>query len=884
MKVSRRNLLLGTAALGGAAQEQAPPAGAASKRSGQGSPSVQRSPEMPGRSFRSEALREIAFPLGGIGTGTVSLGGCGNFRDWEIFNRPNKGGILPFTFAALRLAGGGLKEPLIRVLERQPMPPYTGGSGVPRETALGLPRFRGAVFTGAYPFAHIRFEDSRLPVEASLGAFNPMAPLETDDSGLPVALLSYNLKSRATSKLDVALAFSIMNPVGYDGVARLRSRRAPFFGRNLNVFRNAGGLRGLFLTGQKHPPESSRYGSMALATTAEDVSSRLEWEHGAWWDEFQKWWDEFLAAGRFQNAPSKPSEDGSTEYATLAAHFTLNPGQTKPILFVLSWHFPNTENYWSRGSEHQGQPLRNHYGMRWPSAWEPAVYAAQNFDSLRDRSRRYRDVLYGSTLPPAVLDAVSSQASILRTNTVMVMEKKTTLAFEGCNDNGGCCPMNCTHVYNYEQALAHLYPDLERSMRETDFLVNMRLDGSMSFRTPVPLQQGGNRIHPAADGQMGCVMKVYREWRLSGDDEWLRKLWPQVKRALEYAWVNWDADRDGVMEGEQHNTYDIEFYGPNSMMGTLYLGALAAAARMARYLGDQTAAEHYRRLFEEGGPRLDRMLWNGEYYVQKVDESQEKAAKYQYGEGCLSDQLLGQWFAEVVDLGKLLPHEHLRTALSSIFRYNFRDGFAEFPNTQRIYALNDEQGLLLCSWPKGKRPALPFVYSDEVWTGIEYQVAAHLIYEGMVKEGLAIVEAVRNRHDGIRRNPWNEFECGHHYARAMASWSLLSALSGFACSVPDKELSFRPRLRRADFRCLFSSGTAWGSYSQTLAAQRLEAAVTVEGGTLELATLRTPYGRTRTKLTSSAAATVTVAGGEAAIRFDPQLRLTRGQSVKIVLA
>lgn len=863
MKLTRRNFFASSAALA-AAQEvkQSPP------------------PPAPGRSFRGEALREIAFPLGGIGTGTVSLGGFGNLRDWEVFNRPNKGGILPFTFVALRLAGGGLAKPRIRVLERQPLPPFSGGSGVPRETALGLPRFREAVFTGAYPFANIRFLDAKLPVSVSLDAFNPMIPLETDDSGLPVALLSYTLTSRAESKLEAAMAFSIMNPVGYDGVAKLRGRRAPFFGANLNEFRSEPDLRGLFMSSQKHASNSPRHGSMALLTTTEDASCRLEWEHGGWWDEFQKWWDEYLSKGRFSSAPSKPSEEGGTEYATLAAHVTLSPGETKKVLFVLAWRFPNTENYWS-GEKDRGQPLKNHYGTRWPSAWEPAAYAARNFDSLRARSERYRDALFASTLPPPVIDAVSSQASILRTNTLMVMENKLTLAFEGCNDNAGCCPMNCTHVYNYEQALAHLYPELERSMRETDFLVNLRPDGSMSFRTPVPLRQGGNRNRPAADGQMGCVMKVYREWRLSGDDQWLRKLWPHLKRALEYAWVSWDADRDGVMEGEQHNTYDIEFYGPNSMMGSLYLGALTAAVRMARYLGDNSAAETYQRVLQQGGANLDRLLWNGEYYIQKVDEKQEKAGRYQYGEGCLSDQLLGQWFAEVVDLGKLLPHERIRTALRSIFRYNFCQDFSDFPNTQRLYVLNDEKGLLLCSWPKDKRPALPFVYSDEVWTGIEYQVAAHLIYEGMVKEGLAIVEAVRNRHDGARRNPWNEAECGHHYARAMASWSLLTALSGFSYSAPEKEMRFFPRVRRNDFRCLYSSGTSWGTYSQKLTQEKLDAEITVEGGNLELAVLRVPFLGAKTKVVAPVRATATVKQGEATIRFATPVSVKKGDTLHV---
>jgi hypothetical protein len=432
--------------------------------------------------------------------------------------------------------------------------------------------------------------------------------------------------------------------------------------------------------------------------------------------------------------------------------------------------------------------------------------------------------------------------------------------------------------------MAYLYPALERSMRETDFLTNMRGNGSMGFRTAVPLEKGGRLPFPAADGQMGCVMKVYREWQLCGDDQWLRKLWPEVKRAVEFAWTKWDADRDGVMEGEQHNTYDIEFYGPNTMMGTLYLGALTAAARMARYLGESATADSYEDLARNGGTKLDQSLWNGEYYVQRIDETTPKSAKYQYGEGCLSDQLLGQWFAEVVHLGKLLPHDHIRSALASIFRYNYREGFEDFPNAQRLYALNDDKGLLLCSWPRGMRPALPFVYSDEVWSGIEYQVAGHLIYEGLVKEGIAIARAVRERHDGAKRNPWNEFECGHHYARAMASWSLLTALSGSHYSAPRKELVFQPRWRQSDFRSLFCAGSAWGSYSQQATGGGLKTKVQVEEGMLEIARLRVPFSGKEPRISAPVRATVKTANGEAVIEFAAPARLKSGEKLELALS
>ncbi len=869
MKLTRRSLFRSAAAL------------AAAKAPAQNG--IAATPPMVGRRFSGQALREIAFPLGGLGTGTVSLGGYGNLRDWEIFNRPAKGALIPFTFACVRLAGGGLDRPLIRVLERQPLPPFNYSHGVPRETSLGLPRFPKAVFIGAYPFARVLLNDARLPLEVTLEAFNPMIPLDSDNSGLPLAVLEYHFASRASSPIELAVAFSMMNPVGFDRATLVRRRRAPYFGQNINEFRRQDRAAGVFLTSKKHPPDSPRFGSMAVLTADGDISYRLRWDHGPWWDEFQRWWDDFSATGRFPNNPAEPSQDGETEYATLAAHFVLHPGQTHKVVFVIAWHFPNVENHWSREPDARGVILKNHYGTRWPSAWEPALYMMKNYETLRARSEKFRDSLWASTLPPAVLDAVSSQASIMRTPTVMVLEGKKVFAFEGCNDDSGCCPMNCTHVYNYEQALAYLYPDLERSMRETDFLVNMRDDGSMGFRTAVPLRKGGRLPFPAADGQMGCVMKAYREWQLSGDDQWLRRLWPEVRRALEYAWKQWDADRDGVMEGEQHNTYDIEFYGPNTMMGTLYLGALRAAAAMARHLGEADAADLYERLAAEGGAKLDRLLWNGEYYIQSVDESHPKAGKYQYGEGCLSDQLLGQWFAEVVQLGKLLPHDHVRSALAAIFRYNFRRDFQDFPNAQRLYALTDDKGLLLCSWPRGKRPALPFVYSDEVWSGIEYQVAAHLIYEGMVRQGLTIVQAVRDRHDGVRRNPWNEFECGSHYARAMASWSLLTALSGFHYSAPAKELRFYPRYRQSAFRSLFCAGAAWGSYIQQGTGDQLRVEVRIEEGALELAALRIPFSKAGASVSGSAPARLRIEDKQALIHFPSPVRLREGAGLTLTL-
>ncbi len=334
----------------------------------------------------------------------------------------------------------------------------------------------------------------------------------------------------------------------------------------------------------------------------------------------------------------------------------------------------------------------------------------------------------------------------------------------------------------------------------------------MAFRTLIPLVGELWAAAPAADGQMGTIMRLYREWQIGGDESFLRELWPQAKRALEFAWQSWDADRDGLMEGEQHNTYDIEFYGPNPLTSVLYLGALRAAEEMARAVGEEEAAQEYRGVYERGRQGMEDRLWNGEYYVQRLENVDEH--RYQHGIGCLSDQLLGQWLAMVVGLGRLLPEERVRQALASVYGHNYREDLSEHPNPQRVYALNDERGLLLCSWPQGGRPRHPFPYAHEVWTGIEYQVAAHLIWEGLVSEGLTLVRAARDRYDGERRNPWNEVECGSHYARAMSSWSLLLALSGYRYSAPNRSLGFAPRVSSEDFCCFFTAGESWGRYTQ----------------------------------------------------------------------
>jgi uncharacterized protein (DUF608 family) len=351
-------------------------------------------------------------------------------------------------------------------------------------------------------------------------------------------------------------------------------------------------------------------------------------------------------------------------------------------------------------------------------------------------------------------------------------------------------------------------------MRRVEFKAETNDSGEMKFRSMSLLDDQPWEMLPATDGQLGTIVRLCREWKLSGDDDFLRELWPMAKRALEFSISYWDSDRDGVLDSKQHNTYDIEFFGPNSLSNSVFFAALLAGARMADYLGEKEAATHYAELASRGSARMDELLWNGEYYQQDLSDVDEH--RYQYGSGCLSDQLFGQFLAHVASLGYVLPREHVKSAMAAVHRYNLKQDVGTVASVQRIYALPGEPGLLLCTWPRGGRPRIPFVYSDEVWTGIEYQVASGLIFEGLVEEGLDIVRAARSRHDGYRRNPWNEVECGNHYARSMSSWGLLIALSGIAIDLPAGRVQVAPRINGDNFHCFFSTGKSWGIVHHTV--------------------------------------------------------------------
>jgi uncharacterized protein (DUF608 family) len=819
-----------------------------------------------GRRFTGEARRCVALPLGGLGTGNVALAGDGSLRQWQLHNTPNHIGAVPNAFFALRVSSVEPPLDVRRVLQSTPVAPAPTPAPnvddhlVPDEILLPLRSWApvaDTVYEAAYPFAAIDYVDAALPLDVRLEACTPFVPLDAEASSLPLVSFRFRLTNRGELPLHGWLVASQQNVVGWDGITPMDGARCPLFGGNANRVERSAERTTIVMDCPAVAGEDRRAGEVALCTdhpaaalprcgSAREVLRWVETLKALGPTIADDWSDEALRAAIDAMAspwvvPAGASAPGTTWVGALAAAFALAAGASREIELLLAWSFPNRavdfDQFGGGPRPGAGARVGNWYSERHGGVRDVlATYAARRHELL-DASRAWAGELFGSSLPATVADLLAAQGSLVRSPTVFQTADGRLYGFEGglgastmnWNGNvGGSCPLNCTHVWNYEQAVARLFPALERTMRETELDHVQAPDGSIPHRVVLPLDAAqlhgtviGGPADPALDGMLGAVLKAYREARQGAGLDWLARYRPKLERVMAHVEDQWDGDGDGVLTGRQPVTYDIDLHGANMFVGGLWLAALRTMQEIASALGDDADAERWGERFASASANYDRLLWNGEYYGQA-----EIGGAHDFGDGCLADQLLGQWWAHQLELGHLLPAERIRSALEAIVAHNLREGFRDFRHGYRVFADEDDTGLLVCTWPRGGRPTVPVRYCDEVWTGIEYQVAAHCIIDGLHAHGMRILEALRARYDGTRRNPYNEIECGDHYARAMAGWSVLEALTGFRYDA----LRSRIALRGDDGRFPFVAGTGWGRIAVTSDAIEIQ----VRGGRLAL--------------------------------------------------
>jgi uncharacterized protein (DUF608 family) len=816
----------------------------------------------PKNPFIGNQLLQISMPLGGIGTGCIGFNGQGGLQDFAIYNHP------AFTvdylgkawdaaaFAVLHIKDSGTT----RLIEGQYPPEKIYNLGLRSSGKLGgghegLPRFKHCEFAGEYPFGIAELHDETMPLSVRITGFNPFIPLDDKNSGIPCAILEYSLENTSSEAVGYQFSYHLSHLTpGTDARSGRNSRNQsiPNFGI---YFYN------------EEPEGSSVFGSAALGVIGHTPLIQAMWFRGDWFDSLSTLW-RHISSGEFHpNDGHRSNPPSGRNGGSLMLEGSLEPGETITYPIVITWFFPNV--YYTCGclendsSSDDGSNPRiqqkdltpawhPYYVSQWNDAKEVLLYVQDNYNSLNKRSWAFHDALFNSTLPTYVLDAVSANLAIIKSPTILRQMNGNLWGWEGCHVDKGCCYGSCTHVWNYAQSIPHLFPALERTLREQELKRSMDERGHVNFRSALPDGPTSHDFHAAADGQLGSILKVYREWQISGDQVWLQDMVPLAQKSLDYCIEIWDPQHKGVLEEPHHNTYDIEFWGPDGMCTGIYLAALAAMAELLKDIGQADESRYYSELAVKGAEYVEKQLFNGEYYEQvvttqglrdtsfskilteigdggEIEEKllKEEGPKYQYGSGCISDGVIGSWFALMCGVESPQSRENVRKNLKAIFEHNFKSDLSDHANTQRAgYALGAEPGLLLCTWPNGAKPTLPFIYSDEVWTGIEYQAASHMISEGLVDQGLTIVKATRSRYDGYVRNPWNEYECGSFYARAMASYGLLISLSGFQYSAVTKTLSLAPKLQLRPFKTFFSTATGFGT--ATLTPSRIEISL-VEG-------------------------------------------------------
>lgn len=782
------------------------------------------------RQYTGRNLERISFPLGGIGAGMICLEGTGAIGSVSIRHRPEIFNE-PLIFAAL----GVKRMPDCARLLEGPVPAWKlvfpwgrefdgAGNGAPKK-AYGLPRFEVCSFMPRFPFAEVRLSDRRVPVTVRLTGWSPFTPPDPDRSSLPVAALEYELTNTAERRLETVFSFH---------AEQFLAEREAGADSTGPVGRGEDG----FVLRRK-PDRDGASDCLSGATFRVSCGEpgaevRTAWFRGGWFDAKTMLWNRIRDAEipepcegdavLSRETDETPDSAGGSLYLPVS----LGPGETRTVTVRLSWYTPESRLVTGLNPDGSaGSPAA--YSPWYAGAFQDdaalEAYWKHGYAALRAASAGFRDALFSTTLPPEAIEAVSANLSILKSPTVLRQRDGRFWAWEGCHDTSGCCPGSCTHVWNYAQAAAQLFPSLERTLRETEFRENQCRCGHQHFRANLPIRPTDHGFHAAADGQLGGIMKLYRDWRNSGSDEWLASLWPRAKRSLRFCIELWDPAGEGLVRKPHHNTYDIEFHGPDSMCGSIYLGALKAASLIASHLGDPEG-ETFRRLYGRGREAMERTLFDGTYFIQRVEPdpaapgspvSAEEAElvrregpKYQIGSGCLSDGVIGAWLAELCGLGEILDPLKVESHLKAVHRHNFKPDLSGHANPQRgTYAAGTEGGLVLCTWPNGGKPSLPFVYSDEVWTGVEYQAASHMAICGLTGEGLEIVRAVRDRYDGTKRNPFDEYECGHYYARALSSYALIRAFTGVSYDSVTRTLTIAPP-QEGDVTGFLCTGTGYG--------------------------------------------------------------------------
>ncbi len=849
-------------------------------------------------------LDYIGMPVGGIGCGQLYLSGDGQLWLWDIFKSNYTRESVKGLSLSIMTMGGHYSEPVESEggmysdrngadVDQGFMLQITTADGNVESRPLNRRGFSAVTFRGEYPVGRVSYADDAAPVAVELEAFSPFIPLNADDSAIPATVMAFTVENRGQEPVQLSLQGCLQNAVNpYDN--------HPMLGNRKNMLMRRDGLATLLSTsipadtvpeGQAGLEQRHGWGSMALSLlgTSEELGGSA---------------NTAVPAYPFENRSSATMALDKKLVGSLGQRFTLAPGEIQTVTFIVSWYFPLHQ---ARGgflnTMAEGSTVNRHYKPWFADAADVAVYVGRDFERLAGGTRLWNKTWYDSTLPVWLLDRAVVPVDTLATQTFHWFDNGRPWGWEGVDS----CEGTCTHVWSYAQAMSRLFPELERRLREiTDYGV------AFDETTGVIGYRGDHSKKVAIDGQAGTIIRTWREHTMSPNTEFLERVWPQTKKAIEFLILQ-DPDQDGVLEGSQAHTLDASWSGPMGWLSSVYCAALRAGEQMALVMDDDAFAYSCGRIADSGYDAIVKKVYNGEYFIHLPPNKEQ----INTGNGSHIDQVLGQSWAVQTGLPRVLPKEETVSALNALWKYNVAPdagGYAVKHTAikgHRVYAAEGEAGMLMTTWPTGgAETAVPGMaervedfetwlgpggYFDECMTGFEYQAAAHMIYEGepgseLVKRGLAVARNVHDRYAPEKRNPFNEIECGDHYARAMAGYGVFLAACGFEYNGPQGEIGFAPRIFPENFRAPFTTAQGWGTFSQTIDENGLEAKFQVKWGALAVQTVRlNPVGMETGSVTVTCrgepvAATVSMKQGMAVIQLETPVRIPEHAELRVVLA
>lgn len=832
-------------------------------------------------------LAFIGMPVGGLHAGTVYMGGDGRLWLWQIYNESEEGkneGIDPKTVlwedgtSTRRIRsrdGASYVEPAIAENKRRLDQGFAlrityRGRTIVKE--LNEKDWDEVSFEAKYPVATVKYISRSLPVEVTLRGYSPFIPLDAERSSLPATILRVSVRNKSEEPMQVSVLGWMENAAG-----KVSAKEGS--GTKINVARrhqNRTELHYELLPKDESFKQAIDFGTTALAVMnahAKPLAGYSSWP---------------VDSSSFDLPDVENNQTDASEKSTgaLVVSDTIKPRAVLQEDFIIAWHF-NNPNPKMRELVKDAQG-GYYYGKRFRNAGEVAAYVAENFKSLTRDTELWHQTWNDTSLPHWFMERTFVNIGTLATANTYRFASGRFWGWEGV----GACAGTCTHVYQYAQAIARIFPELERRLRaEVDLGAGFVKDtGAIIFRAE-------NESRPAIDGQAGTILRFYREHQMSPDATFLSQNWPGIRKAVEFMLAQ-DKNGDGMTDTPMENTLDAVWEGEIAWIVGLCIAAARAAQAMAEEVGDGEMAGICSEYVSKGRANMEQHLYNGEYFIHRPDAVQGRKKLGSYNT-CHIDQVYGQSWAHQVGLPRVVDRTKTLSALKALWKYNFTSDVGPYIKTHlggRPYAVAGEGGMVMNTNPLNeKKPFGEDVtwqlgYFHECMSGFEHQVAAHMMAEGMVEEALVLTRFIHDRYHGARRNPYNEIECSDHYARAMASYGTFITACGFEYHGPKGTIQFAPRWNKENFRAPFTVAEGWGTYSQKVNGDRQEHRLALKYGSLRLRQCRFEMAGKRSLSSISVMlgeqkipATFDRQDGMVSVRFHRELTFQEGQQLLIVL-